>query len=192
MPICGHATIAAHYVYAKKNGIFDGVVIQKTKAGILPVEVISEQDDLRIIMTQAKIEFGSVISGLEKIKLLEGLKITSNELDIELPIQIVSTGHSKVMVPIKNKQILYSINIESSKLCDLSNKIKCNGFYVFTFDSQEKNVLISGRMFAPIIGINEDPVTGNANGPLGAYLTHYGKIEKERMGMNLTLNRVRL
>ncbi len=138
-------------------------------------------------MTQAKIEFGSVISGLEKIKLLEGLKITSNELDIELPIQIVSTGHSKVMVPIKNKQILYSINIESSKLCDLSNKIKCNGFYVFTFDSQEKNVLISGRMFAPIIGINEDPVTGNANGPLGAYLTHYGKIEKRKNGYEFNI-----
>jgi PhzF family phenazine biosynthesis protein len=29
-------------------------------------------------------------------------------------------------------------------------------------------------MFAPAIGINEDPVTGNANGPLGAYLVHYG------------------
>ncbi|CUU72315.1 Uncharacterized isomerase yddE [Campylobacter hyointestinalis] len=31
-----------------------------------------------------------------------------------------------------------------------------------------------GIMFAPAIGINEDPVTGNANGPLGAYLVHYG------------------
>jgi PhzF family phenazine biosynthesis protein len=28
-------------------------------------------------------------------------------------------------------------------------------------------------MFAPAIGIPEDPVTGNANGPLGAYLTHH-------------------
>jgi PhzF family phenazine biosynthesis protein len=25
-------------------------------------------------------------------------------------------------------------------------------------------------MFAPAVGINEDPVTGNANGPLGGYL----------------------
>ena len=25
-------------------------------------------------------------------------------------------------------------------------------------------------MFAPVVGINEDPVTGNANGPLGGYL----------------------
>ena len=28
-------------------------------------------------------------------------------------------------------------------------------------------------MFAPAIGITEDPVTGNANGPLGAYLVHH-------------------
>ena len=29
-------------------------------------------------------------------------------------------------------------------------------------------------MFAPAIGIPEDPVTGNANGPLGAYLVMHG------------------
>ncbi len=28
-------------------------------------------------------------------------------------------------------------------------------------------------MFAPAIGIPEDPVTGNANGPLGAYLIRH-------------------
>jgi PhzF family phenazine biosynthesis protein len=28
-------------------------------------------------------------------------------------------------------------------------------------------------MFAPAIGIPEDPVTGNANGPLGAYLVRH-------------------
>ena len=34
-----------------------------------------------------------------------------------------------------------------------------------------------GRMFAPAIGISEDPVTGNANGPLGAYLVEHGLFE---------------
>ncbi len=32
-------------------------------------------------------------------------------------------------------------------------------------------------MFAPAIGINEDPVTGNANGPLGAYLVHHNLVK---------------
>ncbi|EBQ9271808.1 hypothetical protein DLR26_16840, partial [Salmonella enterica subsp. enterica serovar Enteritidis] len=31
-----------------------------------------------------------------------------------------------------------------------------------------------GRMFSPAIGIVEDPVTGNANGPMGAWLVHHG------------------
>ena len=34
-------------------------------------------------------------------------------------------------------------------------------------------------MFAPAIGINEDPVTGNANGPLGAYLVHNKVVNTE-------------
>jgi trans-2,3-dihydro-3-hydroxyanthranilate isomerase len=29
------------------------------------------------------------------------------------------------------------------------------------------------RMFAPEIGIPEDPATGSASGPLGAYLVHH-------------------
>lgn len=48
--------------------------------------------------------------------------------------------------------------------------IKCNGYFVFTFDSDASEILTYGRMFAPAIGINEDPVTGNAHGPLGGYL----------------------
>lgn len=32
-------------------------------------------------------------------------------------------------------------------------------------------------MFAPAIGINEDPVTGNANGPLGGYLVQNNLID---------------
>ena len=34
-------------------------------------------------------------------------------------------------------------------------------------------------MFAPAIGIPEDPVTGNANGPLGAYLVHNNFFEAQ-------------
>uniref|UniRef100_UPI00321ACA75 PhzF family phenazine biosynthesis protein n=1 Tax=Chryseobacterium sp. TaxID=1871047 RepID=UPI00321ACA75 len=45
------------------------------------------------------------------------------------------------------------------------------------FDSDDKEVLTYGRMFAPAIGIQEDPVTGNANGPLGGYLIQNKIIE---------------
>jgi PhzF family phenazine biosynthesis protein len=45
---------------------------------------------------------------------------------------------------------------------------------VFTLATDASDILAHGRMFAPAIGIPEDPVTGNANGPLGAYLVRHG------------------
>ena len=41
-------------------------------------------------------------------------------------------------------------------------------------------------MFAPAIGILEDPVTGNANGPLGAYLVKHGLVEHDNSLFSFT------
>ncbi len=172
VPICGHATIAAHYVRAFENRIGTSRVIQKTGAGILPVDIIREDNDYKIIMTQGEIEFGTILADQEREFLLSALGIKESDLLSECPIQIVSTGHSKVMIGVKNKSILNNLRPNHQALTKLSSIIDCNGYYTFTLDTKEE-VMVNGRMFAPAIGINEDPVTGNANGPLGAYLVHY-------------------
>jgi PhzF family phenazine biosynthesis protein len=187
VPICGHATVAAHYVYARERGRTSGIVVQKTKAGILPVEIVPEDGDLRVVMTQAGTEFGAILDEEARRDLIAGLGIDELELNSSLPIQIVSTGHSKVMVPIASRKTLDAIAIRGELLSSLSARIGCNGFYAFTFDSGEEDVLVSGRMFAPAIGIAEDPVTGNANGPLGAYLTHYGRLPKREEGYTFAI-----
>lgn len=173
VPICGHATIAAHYARAIENQLESCRVYQKTGAGILPVDIIKEDNDYKIVMTQGKIEFGNMIDGIHKESLLSSLNISENDLLDNYPIQIVSTGHSKVMIGIKNIECLNTLQPNYDGLANLSRIIGCNGYYVFTVDFQDSDTLIHGRMFAPAIGINEDPVTGNANGPLGAYLVHH-------------------
>lgn len=177
VPICGHATIAAHYTRAIENNLSTSRIYQKTGAGILPVDIINENNDYKIVMTQGKIEFGNIIEGENKIKLLEALNIKDTDLNEKCKIQIVSTGHSKVMIGIKSIEILNNLKPDYNKLSKLSEIINCNGYYIFTMDSEENDILIHGRMFAPAIGINEDPVTGNANGPLGAYLVHYNLVK---------------
>ena len=176
VPICGHATIAAHYARAIENNLETSRVYHKTGAGILPVDVIKEDDDYKIVMTQGKIEFGNIIDGINKEKLLKALNIKDDDLLENYKIQIVSTGHSKVMIGIKSAELLNSLEPSHDELSKLSKIINCNGYYVFTTDSKESDILVHGRMFAPAIGINEDPVTGNANGPLGAYLVHYNLV----------------
>lgn len=173
VPTCGHATIAAHYVRAVESKLLSCTVIQKIGIGILPVEIIKEDDGYRIVMTQGKIEFYEPIPSAERSEIIVALGLSDHDLHEHCPVQIVSTGHSKVLIGIKSRDTLNSLKPDFTRLADISGAIKCNGYFVFTFDSDSDDILTHGRMFAPAIGISEDPVTGNANGPLGAYLIHH-------------------
>lgn len=179
VPICGHATIAAHYVYAKENHSVGGRVIQKTKAGMLPVDVVWKDNDYSIIMTQGTPEVSKPFDEDIRKRIADALGISESDICREYPLAISSTGHSKVMVPIYSNDLLHKLNPKADELTDLSIQIGCNGYYVFTLNPQDE-ILVHGRMFAPAIGISEDPVTGNANGPLGAYLVHFGILQDEK------------
>jgi PhzF family phenazine biosynthesis protein len=180
VPICGHATIAAHYARAIENKLDTSRVYHKTGAGILPVDIIKEKDDYKIVMTQGKIEFGAIIEGTNQQALLAALQLNKDDLLEDHKVQIASTGHSKVMVGIKSIETLNQMKPNYEELSKLSEKINCNGYHVYTIGSEQSDVLINGRMFAPAIGINEDPVTGNANGPLGAYLVHHKLVKHDQ------------
>jgi PhzF family phenazine biosynthesis protein len=177
VPICGHATIAAMYVKAIEENLSSSVYRMRTKIGVLPFEVIKIHNDYKIVMTQGKIEFETPFEGQIKEKILQGLDLHETDLNERCPMQIVSTGHSKVLIGIKNRERLNELSPQFTELSQLSRIINCNGYFVFTLDSDSKDILTYGRMFAPSIGINEDPVTGNAHGPLGAYLVHHGLVD---------------
>lgn len=176
VPICGHATIAAHYARALERNMESTRVYQKTGAGILPVDILKSKNGYQIVMTQAEIEYGEILSGTTLASVLSALSLHTDDLLDDYPVQIVSTGHSKVMIGIKSREMLNHLTPNSGHLSDLSHEIQCNGYYVFTIEP-DSDILVHGRMFAPAIGITEDPVTGNANGPLGAYLVHYKKVK---------------
>ncbi len=173
VPLCGHATIAAHYVRAIEGIAVSGRVLQKTKAGILPVDIIQENGEYSIIMTQGTPEVSKPFAYDLVKRIAEALGIAINDLREDCPIAISSAGHSKIMVGIKSNAQLHLLKPNMEELSAISAEVGCNGYYVFTLNPEDE-VLVHGRMFAPAIGILEDPVTGNANGPLGIYLVHYG------------------
>jgi len=170
VPTCGHATIAAMYAKALEENLNSCVIRMKTKIGVLPFQVIKGIADYKVIMTQGKVEIEDPLDAQVAQKVINALSLTNEDLDLRCPIQIVSTGNSKVFIGIKSREKLNKLTPNLNTLSELSNQINSTGYFVFTFDTNEKDVLTTGRMFAPAIGIYEDPVTGNANGPLGAYL----------------------
>lgn len=172
VPICGHATIAAHYARAKWLGLGNDLVRQKTGAGIQAITIRRTGDDYRITMHQGSLSFGAPFDEVIRARIAAALGLQSEDLVASLPVQIVSTGHSKVIIPLTDEVVLDAIAPDHAALTDLSTKVGCNGYFPFQI-RRDAVAATDGRMFAPAIGIAEDPVTGNANGPLGAYLVKH-------------------
>ena len=176
VPSCGHATVSAHYVRALENRLPSCRVLQRIGLGVLPVDIVADNNDYRIVMTQGTVEVEPPLAEETQGRLVNALGLTSEDLDHRCPIQIASTGHGKVIIGIRSRDTLNCLAPDMSELTRISKRTGCNGFFVFTFDGGNDEILTHGRMFAPAIGIPEDPVTGNANGPLGAYLVKNGLI----------------
>lgn len=169
VPICGHATIAAMYARAMEEDLDNCTLRYKTNIGILPFSLKKSGNGFKITMTQGKYE-SRKISNQNKGKILAALGLTELDLNQELPIEIASTGNSKVMVPLRRQDTLNQIQPNFEALIHISQEISCNGYFPFILNPLNKARLVEGRMFAPAIGIAEDPVTGNAHGPMGGYL----------------------
>ena len=179
VPTCGHATIAAHYIRAIEGQASPGVLMHKIGIGVLPVEIVSDNGDISVIMTQGKVEISDILDRDVTEEILSAFGISSSDLYENCPVQIVSTGGPKVMLGLQSSELLNSLEPSLPRLKEISKAINCPAYFSFTFDTGREDILTTARMFAPAIGINEDPVTGNGNGPLGAYLVHNRLVEHD-------------
>ena len=153
---------------------FFGHIRHKCAAGIMDIDVVASEDRTFMVrMTQAPPTFTSL--NLETVsRITSGLGIDVDDRDPRCPIEVVSTGHSKILVGVKNSQVLNSLSPDLDRLSKLSSETGVNGYFVFTLRPDDTEYIAESRMFAPAVGIPEDPVTGNGNGPLGAYLVKHG------------------
>ena len=178
VPLCGHATIASHYVRAMELGLDKAQVVQQCGAGRFAVDVEHSGEGYRVTMSQGKAEIGSPLSPEHREQMLEALGLTPDDLRPDCPVAPASTGAGKVMVGIRELDKLHALRPNMEGLKELSRAIGINGYHVFTLHPGQEP-LVHGRMFAPANGNNEDPVTGTSNGPLGAYLVRFGLLPAE-------------
>lgn len=171
VPICGHATVAAHYVRATVLGLGNCTVWQTSLAGRHRVEINRDGGDYRISLEQGVPTFEPPLTGETRAAIIRALHLTEDDMLPGLPIQVASTGHSKVMIPLKPEVNIDALAPDLAALSAISAQTGCNGFFPFQIRPGKNET--DGRMFSPAIGISEDPVTGNANGPMGAWLAHH-------------------
>ncbi|MTI70433.1 MAG: PhzF family phenazine biosynthesis protein [Firmicutes bacterium] len=185
--LCGHATIATFYTLASKGYIGDienGIVkvYQETNVGTLPVELYFKDGDIEKIMMQQKSpESLGEIDNNTKERISDILNIDSDDIGLNgynISSEIISTGLADIILPVKNKEVLESIKIDTQELIKLSKSLNVTGIHVFTVD----NKAVYCRNFAPAVGIEEESATGTSNGALIYKLYNHGII-KDRISV---------
>jgi PhzF family phenazine biosynthesis protein len=179
--LCGHATVATFFTMALNNFFRDTCrVTQETRAGVLPVHILFFDDEIdRVMMTQSRPIYKNI--SLDISDLAGSLKIKKEDIDNSLPKQIVSTGLFTLPVCVKSFDVLKLMKPDFVKIKNLCKKIGVGSIHVFTFDTLEPRSVYHARNFAPMYGINEDPVTGTANGAVCSYLIKNGIIHERNL-----------
>jgi PhzF family phenazine biosynthesis protein len=174
VPSCGHATIAAHYVRAIENELDTCTVRQQIGTGVQLVNIVKVDQDYTVSISQGPIEFADPFGSEDRTDIISAIGATDSLLDNRFPPQTVSLGHSKIVIGVRDTGVLHSLDPNMSELSMLCQKFGCTGCCVFTVNSNFVGIEARSRVFAPAIGIPEDPVTGNAMAALGPYLVHHG------------------
>jgi PhzF family phenazine biosynthesis protein len=85
---------------------------------------------------------------------------------------VVKTEVTHLMVPVADLHSLNSSVPKKPLLINLADKYNFEGVYCYTILKNDPQYFVQARFFNPQIGIEEDPATGSAAGPLAGFLLH--------------------
>lgn len=167
--LCGHATIASlHYLSETKKNELKKTLTFETRSGILNCSFDRDKYLMQIPVPQL-LEFTSCIE-----EVLSYLSINRTDVS-DLPFIILENGY--LFIGVSSLNALWKLKPDFKSLKDLSiNKKEFFDIAVFTTETVDKGSSAHLRFFAPYHGIDEDPVTGSACGPLLLVLQRLGLI----------------
>ncbi|MCH7516798.1 MAG: PhzF family phenazine biosynthesis protein [Bacteroidetes bacterium] len=169
--LCGHATIASlHYLAEREIIGKNSNVSFETLSGVLECRVDEDDYYMKLPVPEFK-EFESEKSGI-----LDVLGIKLNELDNRYPLMLQNNGN--LFIYIKSLDVIKNLKPNFKELAKLSKeKGEFTEVTVFSTETIDEKNDAHLRFFAPYYGIDEDPVTGSANGALLLVLRKLGLVE---------------
>lgn len=181
MPMAGHPTVGTGHLLAQEGllGDIKGEKIVTFEEGVGPIKVtIQTTDDgepSQILMRQPLPEFLDIYE--DKQLIANMLSLSVDDLHSTVPMQVVTTGVPFLYIVINSLEAINKINLRLDEWEKLVKGTNAEQIFVTTTETQYADSTVHSRMFAPAFGIPEDPATGAASGPLGAYLVKYGLAE---------------
>jgi trans-2,3-dihydro-3-hydroxyanthranilate isomerase len=167
MVFAGHPTIGTSWVLLDEKVVPPDVerFALDEKVGPVPIRV-EAGDRPRIWLTTPAIQFGK---SFDRATCAKALGLEPSDLLDAVP-QIVTAGNPLVFIALKNKAAVDRAWIDSASMALLKEPgEEASCVFVFTPTSEGAY----SRMFAPELGVVEDPATGSATGPLAAYMMRH-------------------
>jgi trans-2,3-dihydro-3-hydroxyanthranilate isomerase len=189
IPFAGHPIAGTWNVLAREGVVPlpDGgsgwqKIHHEVGIGVLPVDIeFADGKPVQVFLTQGKFEIiDEVDDSHEQAELARALGLSREDLDDNLPIQVITTGLSCLAVPVRSLADLKRCRVNSTLLAELYTSRGGTGCHVFSRETLEiGKARAHARFFAPADNIAEDPATGSACGALGGYLLYHGATATE-------------
>ena len=177
LPFAGHPTVGTGWVLLEEGLVSSNAAAFTLEEGVGPIAVRVDRSGGEVVlwMSHPPVRFGEVIE--ERDEVAAALGLTVADLRPEVPIQIVSTGAPFVYVALKDAGAVDRAVSRGDALTIVLDSHELPP--VFLFAAVTGNRLYS-RMFGPHsdTGIVEDPATGSASGPLGAFAVRYDLVSR--------------
>jgi trans-2,3-dihydro-3-hydroxyanthranilate isomerase len=189
--MAGHPTVGTTFVLARERMIEPAAAAQGTttirlEEGVGPVPVdVGWKDGAAdfIEMSQPLPAFGPRVEDRAAVAAM--ISLDPSEIDERFPVEFVSCGVPFLFVPLKSlaaaRRARPRAEMIERVLGELSHEV-----FVFTTETEFDGSGVHSRMFAPGLGITEDPATGGASGPLGCYLLRHGVIRSAGAELDVT------
>jgi trans-2,3-dihydro-3-hydroxyanthranilate isomerase len=171
LPFAGHPTIGAAYVI-RRLGLVPARARELTlDENIGPVRVrVDEGDDPMLWLTTPPLqELGAVPQAAC------AAAVSLSESELVAPCEIFSAGNPTLFIAVRDAETVDRAAADPAALARLL-RAAAAPVLVFVFAPRASGAY--SRMFAPHLGVAEDPATGSATGPLAAFMMKRGLVSR--------------
>jgi trans-2,3-dihydro-3-hydroxyanthranilate isomerase len=177
LPFAGHPTIGTAWVLLQEGraGKAAGALTLEEGVGPVPVHVDGDGAKRLIWMVHPPVKFGETIEERDEVAGALGLSLA--ELLPGVPVQVASTGLAFAYVALRDRAAVDAAVSNGQHLTSLLDPHGLPPVFLFAVSGQNR---LYSRMFAPhgSSPLTEDPATGSASGPLGAFAVRYGLVPR--------------
>jgi len=173
LPFAGHPVVGTGYVLSLERRAHDLTF----ELGVGPLKVSAEPGDGRVgsaRMEQPLPSFRPVEADRSALAAIVGLP-PEDVLETSPP-EIGSAGVPFLYLPVRSLDAIGRVRPNPDAMTHFSGGDDHPAVYVFTTQTESPEASAHARMFSLSLGkdLREDPATGGASGPFGAYLVRHG------------------